>query len=190
MKYGTITCILLALAGFANPARAQLQLTAVQQHNARMMDSLQMEVITIWCRGQLDFPIKYSRRKTDQVTRILQTLNTLYTDTLTREGLAAGISNLHDGRVSVETVQNTHDSTQITVRISLPDYLQARLEFTCAGERIVAQRYELQPITKIWSNNHSQGFVDFNYCKTVYAPALDFPLRYARNEYFYASLGL
>jgi hypothetical protein len=183
-----IVCIVLALAGITNPARAQLN--AVQQRNARMMDSLQMEVIAIWCRGQLDFPIKYSRHKTDAVTRILQTLNTLYTDTLTREGLAAGISNLHDGRVSVDTDLTNADSTRITVRISLPDYLQARLDFTCAGKHVVAQRYELQPFTRIWSNDHTQGFVDFNYCKTVYAPALDFPLRYARNEYFYASLGL
>ncbi|HEY1213505.1 MAG TPA: hypothetical protein VGE93_07710 [Bryobacteraceae bacterium] len=183
----TLACYIVALTAIAMPARAQL--TAVQQHNARMMDSLQMEVITIWCKGQLDFPAKYSRHKTDQLTHILRTLNSLYTDTLTRSGLIARIQSLREGHVMVDSVQN-NESTSIAVRISLPDYLQARLQFTCAGDHVIAQRYELQPETKIWANDHSQGFVDFNYCKTVYATALTFPVQYARNEYFYASLGL
>jgi len=187
MRSITLACCIMALAGLTGSANAQL--TAVQQHNARMMDSLQMEVITIWCKGQLDFPAKYSRRKTDQVIHILRTLNTLYTDTLTRSKLIAGIESIHDGRVTVDSAQNG-SSTSIVVRISLPEYLEARLLFTCAGNHVVAQRYEIQPETKIWANDHAQGFVDFNYCKTVYAPALNFPVQYARNQYFYASLGL
>ncbi|HEY4111594.1 hypothetical protein [Puia sp.] len=188
MKRITIACCILALACLTIPARAQL--TAVQQRNARMMDSLQMEVIAIWCRGQLDFPAKYSRRRTDQVTKVLRTLNSLYTDTLTRSGLLAGINNLREGRMEIDTLHGAGDSTSIQIRIDLPDYLRVRLQFTCAGDRVVAQRYELQPETKIWANDHNQGFVDFNYCKTVYAPAVDFPLQYTRKEYFYASLGL
>jgi hypothetical protein len=176
------------LASVTTPANAQL--TGVQLHNARLMDSLQMEVIAIWCHGQLDFPTRYNRHKTDQVTHVLHTLNTLYTDTLTRSGLATGIRSFPSGHVTVDTLQNTRDSTCIEVRIDLQDYLQARLRFTCAGDHVVAQRYELQPRTKVWSNDHNQGFVDFNYCKTVYAPTLDFPLKYLRNEYFYASLHL
>jgi hypothetical protein len=188
MRRITHVCCILLLAGLTVPARAQL--TAVQQHNARMMDSLQMEVVTIWCRGQLDFPAKYNRHKTEKVTHILQILNTLYTDTLTRSGLSAGLRKFKEKHIAIDTLQDIGDSTSLLVRIDLPEYLQARLIFTCAGDRVVAQRYELRPQTKIWANDHNQGFVDFNYCKTVYAPALNFPVQYARNEYFYASLGL
>jgi hypothetical protein len=188
MRCIALACYILALACLSVPASAQL--TAVQQHNARMMDSLQMEVVTIWCRGQLDFPAKYNRRKTEKVTHILQTLNTLYTDTLTRSGLTAGLRKFHEKHISIDTLQNSGDSTRIVVQIDLPEYLQARLTFTCAGDRVIAQRYELQPETKIWANDHNQGFVDFNYCKSVYAPALTFPVQYARNEYFFASLRL
>ena len=188
MRRVTHVCCILALAGLTMPARAQL--SAVQLNNARMMDSLQMEVVTIWCRGQLDFPAKYNRRKTEKVTHVLQILNTLYTDTLTRSGLTAGIRKFNERHISIDTLQNGGDSTSVVVQIDLPDYLQARLTFTCAGDRVVAQRYELQPETKIWANDHNQAFVDFNYCKTVYAPALNFPVQYARNKYFFASLGL
>jgi hypothetical protein len=183
-----IACLLLAFAGLSKPANGQL--TAVQQHNARMMDSLQMEVIAIWCHGQLDFPSKYSRRKTDQLVHILRTLNTLYTDTLTRAGLTTALNSIHEGHLTVDTLQTIGDSTKFEVKITLQDYLQARLQFTCAGDRVVAQRYELQPETKIWANDHNQNYVDFNYCKTVYAPALNFPVHYTRKEYFYASIGL
>jgi len=188
MRCITLVCYILALTGLAMPAKAQL--TAVQQHNARMMDSLQMEVVTIWCRGQLDFPAKYNRHKTEKVIHLLQTLNSLYTDTLTRSGLTAGITKFHERHISIDTLENSGDSTRLIVQIDLPDYLQARLTFTCVGDRVVAQRYELQPETKIWANDHNQGFVDFNFCKTVYAPALAFPVQYARNEYFFASLRL
>ena len=188
MRCITLACYILALTGIATTGSAQL--TAVQQHNARMMDSLQMEVVTIWCHGQLDFPAKYNRRKTEKLTHILQILNTLYTDTLTRGGLTAGITKFHEKHLSIHTLENNGNSTRLVVQIDLPDYLQARLTFTCVGNRVVAQRYELQPETKIWANDHNQGFVDFNYCKTVYAPALTFPVHYARNEYFFASLGL
>jgi hypothetical protein len=151
------------------------------------MDSLEMEVIAIWCHGQLDYPTKYNRRKTDRVIHLLRTLNTLYTDTLTRSGLYAGIKNLRGGHISVDTLQSSGDSSSLVVRISMPEYLEARLTFTCAGDRVVAQRYELQPETKIWAGDHNQNFVDFNYCKSVYAPALNFCLHFARNQYFYAS---
>lgn len=154
------------------------------------MDSLEMEVVAIWCKGQLDYPMQYNRKKTDKVVHILRTLNTLYTDTLTRRGLAAGIRKFPEKYVSIDTLRDTGDSASIVVRIHLPEYLQARLTFTCAGDRVIAQRYELQPETKIWADDHNQGFVDFNYCKTVYAPALAFPVHYVRNEYFYASLRL
>ena len=107
MRYITLVCYILALVGLAVPARAQL--TAVQRHNARMMDSLQMEVVTIWCRGQLDFPAKYNRRKTEKVTHILQTLNSLYTDTLTRSGLTAGITKFHEKHISIDTLENSGD---------------------------------------------------------------------------------
>ena len=181
----SIACLLLALAALPRPAGAQS--TAVQQSNARMMDSLEMEVVAIWCHGQLDYPTQYNRRKTEKVIHILRTLNTLYTDTLTRSGLTAGIRKFHEKHVTIDTLHNSGDSTCLVVRISLPDYLQARLTFTCAGNRVIAQRYELQPETKIWADDHSEGFVDFNYCKSVYAPALNFPVRYVGNEYFYAS---
>jgi hypothetical protein len=187
---GRITIAFLLLVCLCLTRPAQAQLTAVQQHNARMMDSLQMEVIAIWCHGQLDFPSRYSRHRTEQLVHILRTLNTLYTDTLSRAGLTAGIDNLREGRLTVDTLPTGDGTTSIVVKINLPDYLQARLQFTCAGERVVAQRYELQPETRIWANDHNQNYVDFNYCKTVYAPALNFPVQYTRKEYFYASLGL
>jgi|GEM_PF-1846109 len=188
MKRITIACIMIALACLTRPAQAQL--TAVQQHNARMMDSLQMEVIAIWCHEQLDFPTRYNRHKTEQVTHILQTLNTLYTDTLTRTALREKIKSFRDGRVTIDSSQNGGDTSSVEVRIDLPDYLLVRLQFTCAGGQVVAQRYELQPGTKLWNSEHTRGFFDFNYCKTVYAPTVDFPLHFARNEYFYASIRL
>jgi len=188
MRRITIACILLTLA--CTTGWAQAQLTVVQQHNARMMDSLQMEVIAIWCHEQLDFPTKYNRHKTEQVTHVLQSLNALYTDTLTRTALTEKIKGFHDGRVSIDSSQNGGDTSSIEVRIDLPDYLLARLQFTCAGDHVVAQRYELQPGTKLWNSEHTRGFFDFNYCKTVYAPTLDFPLHFARGEYFYASIRL
>jgi hypothetical protein len=188
LKHRLIACLILGLA--ALPRLCTAQSTAVQKSNARMMDSLEMEVITIWCRGQLDFPAKYNRHKTDKVVHVLRTLNSLYTDTLTRSGLITGINNFNEKRISIDTIQNGGDTLTVNVRVRLPEYLDARLTFVCAGEHVVSQRYELQPETKIWSDNHDKGYVDFNYCKTVYAPALNFPVQYVRNEYFVALLGL
>lgn len=187
MRRVLIACLILACA--ALPRLACAQSAYVQQSNARLMDSLEMEVVAIWCHGQLDYPVQYNRRKTDKVIHVLRTLNSLYSDTLTRSGLEAGIRKFPEKHVTIDRVQNG-DSTCIIVKISLPEYLQARLTFTCAGNRVIAQRYELQPETKIWADDHNEGFVDFNYCKTVYAPALNFPLRFSRDEYFYASLRL
>lgn len=183
-----IACLILACA--ISPRIVTAQSSAVQQRNAHLMDSLEMEVVTIWCHGQLDYPPQYSRHKTDQVTRILVILNTLYSDTLTPGGLMAGVRRFPRKHVTIDTLQNGGDSIRLVVRISMPNYLEARLNFTCVGNRVIAQRYELRPETKIWANDHHQEFVDFNYCKTVYAPALSFPVHYVRNEYFYASLRL
>jgi hypothetical protein len=189
-----IACFITACGLLPRQVAAQAspvqQYSNVQTGNAHLMDSLEMEVVTIWCHGQLDYPMKYSRHKTDQVTRILVILNSLYSDTLSRRGLAAGIGRFPRKHVSVDTVLNGGDSVRFVVKVDMPDYLVARLTFTCLGDRVVAQRYELQPETKIWANDHHQAFVDFNYCKTVYAPALSFPVHYVRNEYFYASLRL
>lgn len=150
------------------------------------MDSLQMEVFSIWCQGQLDLPRTYNHHKTERLTHILRVLNGLYTDSLSTEGLAAGIRQFGDGRIRVDTLRRNGDSCLLEVLVEVPDYLHARLIFTCAGRAVIAQRYELRPGTKVWCSDHHQSFFDFGYCRNVYAPALAFPLHFARNEYFFA----
>ena len=184
MNRTIFACLILVLVAL-RPAPAHAQSASVQAHNAYIMDSLQMEVLTVWCQGKIDSPQTYNHRKTRQLTDLLQTMSTLYDDSLTRNTLAARLKRFREGNISVDTV-NLGGLSIITVYVELERYLRAKLQFSCIGDYVVAQRYELQPVTLTWCSDHAIGFFDFNFCRAVYAENISFPLRYTRNDYFYS----
>jgi hypothetical protein len=157
---------------------------SVHAQNKHLFDSLMKDYFPPFCGSSgIEQTATYPRRVTSDITKWLRRLNSVFA-----EGIGeADVQGILKGLGERQHTDTTEVGLMHEVVYTMYDhYLGVKLHFTFLDGRILARRFEIGPQTLRRCKDRSQSFPDMEYLARVYAPILDFPLRYNPWDCFFS----